>query len=246
MAAMAGHVNDFFVAGDFVQALHVIQFDAVVDAIPQPFQKSLNDADRRVGNIGRNFQRVFLRLVPRHFLLAKVVARLGQDRLPNPGVRNTWLISVRRCDRSGPTVATRRWRKWTRRMRETLRYAMPGSCPSSVDGAQRQRMTETQQRIAPEQQRRKEFPRATDDIPVFREQQLDQRAFLLGRPSPVYCDRNQQQLLVALFGGFDQALQPLRSGLARTPYEEPLHAPQDDDTAILVGAAKRQRFRRRG
>ena len=61
----------------------------------------------------------------------------------------------------------------------------------NADGTQRQRMAETQQRVATVNNRREEFPRPADRVPVLREQQFQQRPLFVGRTAPVDGDRDK-------------------------------------------------------
>ena len=72
VAAVAGHVNDFVVAGHLGEVVQVIQADAVIEAVPQPVEKQLQRADGGVRIVRRDLHRVAAR--PRQgFVLAFLV-----------------------------------------------------------------------------------------------------------------------------------------------------------------------------
>ena len=83
MTAVTGRIDNLFVLGDFVELLHMVNLDTIVDLAPQPSQQALQHANGRVGNIGSDFERIFFCLAPGHFLFAIVIAAFGQDCLPH-------------------------------------------------------------------------------------------------------------------------------------------------------------------
>ena len=94
MAPVAWHVDNFVIAGNVVQAIDVTQFDAIIDPVPHPTQKSLSDSDRGVGNVGRNLLRVFARFLCGPLQFGAAIARLGID-----GSTHSWIVhhNVKQC-----------------------------------------------------------------------------------------------------------------------------------------------------
>ena len=85
VAAVAGHVNDFVVAGHLGEVVQVVQPDAVVEAVPQPVEKQFQRADGGVRIVRGDLHGVAAR--PRQgFVLAFVVFGGGMlDRFAHRG-----------------------------------------------------------------------------------------------------------------------------------------------------------------
>ena len=245
MTPVTGDIDDLLLVGHLVQLVHVVQLDAVVDLLPEPAQQAHQDANRRVGDVGRNLERVLARLAPRDFLLANIVAGLGPDRAANAG-RSQHLVDERsavrevRADRRNATLP-----KVHAQDTRDLAVGDFARLPLHVERSQRQRVAKTQQRVTAVSERREELARTADGLPVLGKQQFQHRPLLLRRAPPVQRDRDQQKFLVALFSGVDDSLQSLRARHARMTHEQSLHAPQDDEALVLRFATKLERFRRR-
>ena len=80
VAAMAGDVDDFLVLGDIVQPADIVEFDAVVDPVPEPAQETHRDTNRRVRYVRRDLHQVVVRLaLGRLEFAGSSVAGLGLD-----------------------------------------------------------------------------------------------------------------------------------------------------------------------
>ena len=51
---VARHVDDFVITGNVVQAIDVTQFNAIVNTIPYPAEKTFHNPDGRIGNVCRD------------------------------------------------------------------------------------------------------------------------------------------------------------------------------------------------
>ncbi len=85
MAAMAGYVDHFLGARDLVQPIDVTEFHAVVDTRPEPAQKSLDQTNRCVGDVGRDLERIVARLLARSCQRFRIVAGFVPDCLAYAG-----------------------------------------------------------------------------------------------------------------------------------------------------------------
>jgi hypothetical protein len=173
MTAMARYVDHLLVLRHPVQAIDMCDLDAVVDACPEPAQKSFHDPDRGVGNIRRNLLRIAARIPACLFQRGRIVAgfigdRFAHTRRPHDLVDERAAVRQVRTDGSrapSPKMHSQDTRDLAKRH---LGIEIAGD-----NGAQRQRLAESQQGVASEQQGCEELPGSASDVPVLREQQLE-------------------------------------------------------------------------
>ncbi len=208
VAAVAGYVDHFLILCYIVHALGMGDVNAVIDARPQPAQHAFQHADRRIGNIRRDFVCVAARIPARFLLCSRIAACLAGDCLAY-SLRPQYLVHERtairqvRSDGSGAPLPEMHAQDSRDLPKGHLGIEVAGN-----DGTQRQRLAESQQCIPAEQQGREKLAGPAGDIPVLREQKLEHRVFFLRRPAPVDRNRNQQQLLLLGVGRRDQPTQP--------------------------------------
>ena len=61
----------------FMQAIDVLQLDSIVNFVPDPAQKTLNNPYGWIGNVRRNFVRIFAGFLRRSFPLDPAVSRFS-------------------------------------------------------------------------------------------------------------------------------------------------------------------------
>jgi hypothetical protein len=123
-----------------------------------------------------------------------------------------------------------------------------GNFPIAVllnDGAERQRLAEPEQGIAPVNDRCDELARAPGYLPVLQEQELEPGIFLVRRPAPVDGDGHEQKLAGGPGGArVHQAFQSRRASLS-PPQDEPAQAPEHDKRRLAQHAVVQRLSRRR-
>ena len=217
MAAVAGHVDELVPLGHLLQGRGVPEFDAVVQAGPQPSERMLHEAHEDVRVIGGDLERMGTRA--QHDLAARQV--LGAQLLRNRrahgaraqhGVHDGAPVREVRPDAHRATARVQRM--------EAARHA-PAARRGGELGAeqltQRQRRVELHQRVAPVDEYLQGFAQPTREHPVLRQQQTPPGRLVLWCPAPV--DRHRHQAEIGGRVGAQRAnhLLQLRRGPAVRP-----------------------------